>query len=141
MDNKCQTFGSLALSATTRNLVVIEGGARRKPSTHASAPRRRPAHRGASGLLALFVASVLVVCFLAQSVVDATHASHVAQLLDDVPKEEVSVVTGDTMWQIAERHSIEGVSTAELVRWMRQANNVDTACLYPGQTLVVPQTS
>ncbi|MDO4796403.1 MAG: LysM domain-containing protein [Coriobacteriales bacterium] len=145
MDPKYQTFGSLALCDNgTRRLVVIEGGASKSHRTSgadAKNPRKRPAHAHANRILALFVASVIVAFFLAQSVMDATHASRVAQLLSDMPTQEVFVCTGDTMWHIAERHSVDGVSTAELVGWMKDVNNMDTACLYPGQVLLVPQTS
>lgn len=123
------TCGSLALKGNgTRHLTLIEGERR----TH-GAPARFSTRLLLACIICLAIAVMGISCAL-----DGIHASRVAARLDAAPKEEVYVVTGDTMWQIAQTHSVDGVSTSELVAWMRSANNLQSSGLEPGQVLVVP---
>jgi hypothetical protein len=48
------------------------------------------------------------------------------------------VHTGDSLWTIAEDHAPEGASVPDVVRWIEQANNLDSALIVSGQALIVP---
>lgn len=50
----------------------------------------------------------------------------------------VVVRPGDTLWSIARRCDVPGRSVPEKVAAIRAANDLDTAAIRPGQTLVVP---
>ncbi len=140
LEHKCQTCGSLALNSRhTTHLVVIEG-TRSKPKQRPGA-MRRPSRVGRNvvGLLVCSVATI--VALFASAYIETSHRNQVSDRLDAMPKVEVSVVTGDTMWRIAEEYEVEGVSTAELIAWMRTNNNMESPCLEPGQQLLVPHSS
>lgn len=82
-----------------------------------------------------------MLCVLACTLVfalDQYHAITVASRIEASPKETVYVARGDTMWNIAERHAVEGVSTYELVSWMRTSNGLHESSLVPGMELTVP---
>ena len=102
---------------------------------------RRPA-RGGRNAVGLLVCSVtIIVALFTSAYVETSHRNQVLNRLDAMPKVEVSVVTGDTMWRIAEQYQIEGVSTPELIAWMRTNNNMGSSSLKPGQQLLVPYSS
>ncbi len=60
------------------------------------------------------------------------------EILELRPTVEINVREGDTLWGIARSHSIEGVSTYDLVEWLYEQNELSNSCLTPGQTLRVP---
>ena len=51
------------------------------------------------------------------------------------------VQAGDTLWEIAEREAGATQDPRPLVDAIADANDVDTAQLIPGETLVVPDTA
>jgi LysM repeat protein len=59
-------------------------------------------------------------------------------MLASAQYETVTVVSGDTLWSIAEDHSVDGVTTANMVDVIREANHLESACLYGGMQLLVP---
>ena len=52
----------------------------------------------------------------------------------------VRVAPSQTLWAIAEAYPIEGLSTADTVAFIRDANDLRTSSLSPGQTLFVHET-
>ena len=98
---------------------------------------RRYAPRHGYALI-LTVLCTLCAAFVMQAVDDA-HAVRTRQLICSQPMEVMHVCEGDTIWGIASDCHIDGVSTSELVQWLREQNNLSTACLLPGQALVVPR--
>ena len=51
---------------------------------------------------------------------------------------EHTVVTGDTLWAIAEAHAEPGDDVRRLVFDIKQANDLATSVIVPGQVLLVP---
>lgn len=89
----------------------------------------------------VFIAICTVCAAFVVQAVDDAHNTRTRQLICAWPTEVVHVSEGDTIWGIASDHHIDGVSTSELVQWLREQNNLSTACLLPGQALVVPSAS
>lgn len=52
--------------------------------------------------------------------------------------EVVLVQPGDTLWSIATRRSVDGCSTSELVRWIREHNELKSARILAGQRITAP---
>lgn len=59
-------------------------------------------------------------------------------MFDGIAKQTITVHTGDSLWTIAEDHAPEGASVPDVVRWIEQANNLDSALIVSGQALIVP---
>ena len=60
---------------------------------------------------------------------------------DQASYETITVHTGDSLWTIADEHPVEGRTTAEVARYIRERNQLTDTCLYPGMELSVPQAS
>ena len=126
---------------------VIEGGSRKSGSQKADWAHARQS--GATGhvyslhtrigLGAMTVAACLVLA-LVWTVSDMLVARNVACSFDQTPCETITVCSGDSLWTIADEHPVEGRTTAEVVRFIREYNNLADTCLYPGMELNVPQT-
>lgn len=50
----------------------------------------------------------------------------------------VIVSSGDTLWDIASRYRRPGEDVRDIVDRIREANNLGTGHIYPGQGLLVP---
>lgn len=138
------TVGTQALNPTPR-LVLVDGGlaqdSPQSPRTYheqatSSAPRVLTT---AQGILAFCVALMMVVTvFSAGFARDVQIAQARDEALSGLPLEEVVVMPGDSLWQIAEAHPVEGVSTADVVSYISSSNNLPSANLQVGQHLFVP---
>lgn len=125
--------GSVALSPQAPKLTLIEGGL----SSRAVRPELSRGELLPRQLLALLVsgALVIVMALLASWASDVAVASATPSSL---AAEEVVVTTGDSLWGIAEGRSVPGMSTAALVAWIEEANDLSGTVLTPGQRIVVP---
>lgn len=95
-----------------------------------------PAHRAD----ALVVGLVLCVALLVASLVaDHVRAQAEWDALDSAPTTTVRVLSGDTLWTIANECAIEDVDGGTVVDWIREANHLESSCLMPGQRLLVPR--
>lgn len=92
------------------------------------------AHRAA---LMLFLAFSL---FVAGAFGIASHASTVTteQVRSSIVGEQITVAAGDTLYDIADCHGVEGLSTAQVIDWIREHSDFDGSLLQPGQRLTVP---
>lgn len=117
-------------------LRVIEGGlSQSKKRNHARAfvfPTVR--ELAITAVMVALAAAFFFVC----SAQDAQAHSRVDDMLASAQYETVTVVSGDTLWGIAEEHSVDGVNTANMVDAIREANHLESACLYGGMQLLVP---
>lgn len=50
----------------------------------------------------------------------------------------VSVDANGSLWKLASSHPVTGLSTAETVELIQRENSLDSATIYAGQTLRVP---
>ncbi len=67
--------------------------------------------------------------------------ARVADSVASLPYETVTVQAGDSLWSIASGCEVPGYGTADVVRWIRERNHLDSANLHPGQSLEVPVAS
>ena len=49
----------------------------------------------------------------------------------------ITVGAGDSLWTIASDYPVDGVSTPELVEWLKDENDLTSAALALGQSLTV----
>lgn len=84
---------------------------------------------------AIFCVAFVIVAFVT---IDTARIKTVQRRISDQPLETVYVGVGDTLWDWANKRRVPGVSTAELVTWIVEHNDLESSCLMPGQTLVVP---
>ena len=101
---------------------------------------RRAGELDARQLGLALVAGVAVVAaiVLGSILSDLVISSSRTQALEGVATTTVTVSEGDSLWGIAAERPVDGVETADLVRWIADANSLDDASLRPGQSLVVP---
>lgn len=140
------TNGSQALEAVpVRHLVLIEGGAGspspQSPRTYHEQATSR-AHRvvtTAQGILAFCVALAVIAAILSASIIrDYALVDARNEAFANVTLEEVVVMPGDSLWQLAESHPVAGVSTADVVSYISESNDLPSANLQVGQHLLVP---
>lgn len=148
--------GNLALSLNQPHFRVIEGGrsdggrtsARSTRPSSATAQRqvvramsraKAPAHdwHALCVVTSLFVVTMLAVTW---RVTDIANQHRIDAALSQATFQTVTVMPGDSLWVIAERNPIEGCSTSELVRCIRDINEIDDACLQTGMRLSVPHS-
>lgn len=98
--------------------------------THFPVTIERPTATGILLIAALLIA--LAVCALSLEPTPSTGTSL------SVPTEYVAISEGDTLWSIAERHPIDGLTTRQCVMWIVAANGMDGSVVFPGQVLEVP---
>ncbi len=51
---------------------------------------------------------------------------------------KVKVESGDSLWAMAEQYEEANMSTTEFIKWVREANNLETTHIKEGQTIVLP---
>lgn len=135
-------------------LTVLEGGLSKDklsaekssvPDAHrcaSCAPAERPliAHsQRRSGLPVALIAFVLALVICAVSTLATQYAeAKFAQDLVDTPAAEYIVVSGDSLWAIAQTHPIDGYATSYVVNWISARNNLDGGLIVAGQRLLVP---
>ncbi len=82
---------------------------------------------------------VAMIAALALSLVAPMRRS--ARLVSEARTDTFRVEVGDTLWDIARRHPIPGLSTAKTVAFIRGANGLDSSDLAPGAVLIVPASA
>ena len=93
-------------------------------------------HRtGRSGQAAIEWLAVVLVA-VALLVVAATSGG--SPQVDVSATRTVGVSAGDTLWEIASRHPITGLSTAQTVEVLAELNDVEGSLLTAGSSVIVP---
>jgi len=80
-------------------------------------------------LLVLLVATLVLVLF--------PRPAETGSRLFDQPGTTHTVSAGDTLWEIAEQYAGRR-DIREMILIIREANNLDSVTIQPGQTLVIP---
>lgn len=93
----------------------------------------------ASTIVALAVALTLFFV-LATSIFSARHAAY-AKSASNVTYETVRVQSGDSLWSLAQEHSVDGLSTQETSDIIRSVNHLEHGSLDAGDVLKVPARS
>ena len=117
-------------------LRVIEGGLSQSKKCNHVRAFALPTVRELA--IAAVMVALVAAFFFACSAQDAQAHSRVDDMLASAQYETVTVVSGDTLWGIAEDHSVDGFTTANMVDAIREANHLESACLYGGTQLLVP---
>lgn len=121
-------------------LHVVEGGSGGRRVERRLEARTAARRRCRSLNLALGMALVLLVAgLLAGGGLVALGSS--ASAAADIPTVAVAVDSGDTLWSLAERYPIEGMTTRQCVKWIMEHNSLESALLMPGQIVEVPATA
>lgn len=127
--------GTSALKAErTSSFDVFEGGLQGRMNTQ-TLPSLSPLQRFAAG--AALIAAI-VVLFSASLVRTYSDAAARAAVVQDAAYVEVVVISGQGLWDIAEAHPVQGLSTAELVDHIIEVNELPNATIHSGQHLSVP---
>lgn len=93
----------------------------------------------ASTIVALAVALTLFFV-LATSIFSARHAAY-AESASNVTYEIVRVQSGDSLWSLAQEHSVDGLTTQETSDIIRSVNHLEHGSLDAGDVLKVPARS
>ena len=140
------TEGSTALVPSCSPLVLLDGGAGKRDADSPRHARRAVCEEQQSSrrdvvtvLVCTFFVAAGLFCALVAS--NAVSASRMAEALSDLPAQEITVVSGDSVWGLASQHHVDGYSTSELAQWIAEKNSLNTSELRPGQSLLVPASS
>ena len=93
----------------------------------------------ASTIVAVAVAFTLFFV-LSASVFSARHAAY-ADSVANVTYETIHVQSGDSLWSLAQEHSVDGLSTQETSDIIRSVNHLEHGSLDAGDVLKVPARS
>lgn len=146
------TYGSSALKV--RRLpafVVLEGGLSKQAFPHnytdavyakhqedcAQVGVKQTCARLSTVFLALSL-TVLIAISLSSYIIDQTRLAATNQALQALETQDITVHTGDSLWDLAERYDVADVATADVVQWIKSKNSLETSEIKAGQTLVVP---
>lgn len=161
MDTQFETYGNLALAPRAcehGHLNVIDGSGRgshdslRIAVSHPKqgqlfAPDSFPLTSAMPTTLSrAFICTTLLavlVCFCTFTI-DAVHSHRIdayQKALSAITYESVRVQPGESLWSLAENHSVDGMATAEVANAIKLENNLNNGTLQPGMKLLVPQAS
>lgn len=87
-------------------------------------------------------AVALVIAFMVLAInVPLQSAARISRASETAARETVIVRGGDSLWNLAERHGIDGLTTDQTVEVIRSWNTLATSMLTPGDEIVVPAIS
>lgn len=144
-----RTYGNLALvpeadQATAPKLRVIDGGRShqaRQADPFANVSRDRSCKASFKQQLVVFASMVVVTLSLMGAIwaVDILSAAPKA-VAQGFATTSIAVHDGDTLWGIAEEHGVSGMSTQDVIGWIKDVNGIGASAITAGQQLVVPLT-
>ena len=149
MKSQIRVVGNLALApAEEHRFTVIDGSAAQKavaPSRpQLFAPIAYPSRTVLEGakmndkLVFTLAALAVSVCVAGTIFVGSASSDSKLNALLNAPAKIVEVTTGDTLWNIAEKNPIDGLSITETVDAIKMVNDLDSGLLVPGMELSVP---
>lgn len=149
MKSQIRVVGNLALApAEEHRFTVIDGSAAQKavaPSRpQLFAPIAYPSRTVLEGakmndkLVFTLAALAVSVCVAGTIFMGSASSDSKLNALLNAPTKIVEVTTGDTLWNIAEKNPIDGLSITETVDAIKMVNDLDSGLLDPGMELSVP---
>jgi hypothetical protein len=144
-----RSFGNLALTPAFESapqFAVIEGG-RSSAVRHSQKVERmqcdaQPSSMQLRHAIIGVVAALLVSMLLIGGSVISDYLSRSAsnKLVADVATTHVVVHEGDSLWALAQQHPLDGLSTRDVVNWIKDENSLSSSLIMTGQQLVVPDS-
>ena len=138
------TQGNLALAPVAYpTFTVIEGGRTaesQKTLAQVRAERRAQEHAARQAGVRMMFVSIIIACaivafsMLSDGMVNLSRG----RAFSNIQAGEVTVLSGDSLWSIAEKHPVQNRSTQEVVNWISEQNDLSSATLFAGQRLIVP---
>jgi len=149
MKSQIRVVGNLALAPAEEHcFTVIDGSAAQKavaPSRpQLFAPIAHPSRTVLEGakmndkLVFTLAALAVSVCVAGTIFMGSASSDSKLNALLNAPTKIVEVTTGDTLWNIAEKNPIDGLSITETVDAIKMVNDLDSGLLVPGMELSVP---
>lgn len=149
MKSQIRVVGNLALAPVEeQRFTVIDGSAARKavaPSRpQLFAPIAYPSRTVLEGakmkdkLVFALVALAVSICAAGIMFMGSATSDSKLNALLNAPAKVVEVAGGDTLWNIAEKNPIDGLSITETVDAIKMVNDLDSGLLVPGMELSVP---
>ncbi|MDO5119484.1 MAG: LysM peptidoglycan-binding domain-containing protein [Coriobacteriales bacterium] len=142
--NNYLTTGNLALAPVEAPVfTVIEGGYSHKATPDRKAAREQRRARAAEEArmrVYSLVATLVFMCILVTSSMlrNAYDTAARNKAYAEVTTMSITVGPGDSLWEIAEHHPVEGRSVRDVTSWISEINGLSTATLMVGQELLVP---
>ncbi len=130
--------GTAALqSEVIPTLVLIEGG--NGAQLGSESPVRKSKNARCPRSFVIMASALIFITFAAVlfSFGLSVHEA-VASRLEAAPTASVRVLDGESLWSIAEKHGVDGVSTKDVVSWIKAKNGLSVSTLSAGQSLLVP---
>lgn len=139
-DVKFPVLGTAALMpAEAPALVLIEGGKSRAADDEFTSQQPSPSKQCPAAVVGFIFAAVLCIALLG-ALRSALLRSSIEQKLVSSPTCTVRVLEGESLWTVAQAHGVDGVPTSDVVSWIQQANDLESSCVYAGQSLTVPMS-
>lgn len=149
MKSQIRVVGNLALApAEEHRFTVIDGSVAQKavvPSRpQLVAPIAYPSRTVLEGakikdkLVFALAALAVYICVAGTMFMGSASSDSKLNALLNAPTKIVEVTTGDTLWNIAEKNPIDGLSITETVDAIKMVNDLDSGLLIPGMELSVP---
>ena len=133
---KAFPMGDALGSHGSGRFTVIEGGCNK------SGKARRASLFNSQNVALLSVSLILIFALAAMwRWSDRCAAARVEDAFSSISYETITVMPGDTIWQIAETHPVQGCTTYEVVRHIAEANELPKGPLSVGLSLVVPNAA
>lgn len=139
--NSFNCMGTSALKASSRSQLRLVYDSRTNVEDNYITSQRPNVsnQRGSALVLATFV-MLLIVGAMSMFVADCKNTA-IASTLNNANTQTIHAAVGDSLWSIASRHGVEGVSTYDVVQWIKLHNNKESSALCPGEALIVPVVS
>ncbi len=139
--NSYACSGTSALNARTYphlKLVYDGGDKRHKVKERVSRKNIGPKPVFVSSTLIVGTVMAIVLVGVAYLFVAGARERMVTHAIESSGSQTIHVAPGDDLWSIATRHGVEGVDTYDVVRWIKEHNNLSVSALAPGIDLMVP---
>ena len=129
--------GTSALAHTNRpHLRLVYDSRYDRPSNCADSHKNGTLQHGNTLLIVAF-AMMLLVGSLSLLVANL-RSQAIGGALDQASTQTVHASPNDNLWSIASKCEVDGVSTYDVVQWIKVHNDLKTSSLRPGEELIIP---
>lgn len=130
--NRYLADGNAALAYEEAPAFILHEG--RRHAEPQQLKKRSWTHGIAEIAVAVFVVALIGALW---QVNDALQAARIRQAEASMATETYIVKPDDSLWSIASSHHVDGMSTQEMVDWIKETNGLDRSTIFDGQKLTV----